>query len=76
MEALAGALTSVQRAKIEACAAGFHKTVLEQVIAYVSPASFEDYSRLVLGAKWSTAQTSTLSQKPGDQYLGPAEEAS
>ena len=76
MEALAGALTPVQRAKIELCAAGSYKTVLERVIAYVSPASFEDYSKLVLGAKWSTGHTSTLSQRLGEHYLGPAGEAS
>jgi len=50
--------------------------VLEQVIAYAGPASFEDYSKLVLGATWSRGLTSTLSGKLGDQYLAPAEEAS
>jgi putative zinc finger/helix-turn-helix YgiT family protein len=52
LEALAGALTVVQREKIEACAVKTEKTVLELIKSYVSTASFKDYSNLMNDATW------------------------
>jgi putative zinc finger/helix-turn-helix YgiT family protein len=63
LEALAATLTPLQRCKIEACAERYGQTVIQQVTAYVSAASFEDYSRLLLDAIWPSGQTTTLTEQ-------------
>jgi putative zinc finger/helix-turn-helix YgiT family protein len=51
LEALAASLTAVQRDKVEACAANGQQSVLQQVVAYVSAGSFEEYSNLEASAR-------------------------
>lgn len=53
-------LTQVQQEKIEACAQRFERTIPEQIAVYVGPASFQDYSRLYVEARWSDEETAEL----------------
>jgi putative zinc finger/helix-turn-helix YgiT family protein len=60
LEALGVALTPVQREKIEACAARGGRTIVQQILAWVSEASFVGYSRLVNAAVWSSTTESSF----------------
>jgi putative zinc finger/helix-turn-helix YgiT family protein len=64
LEALAGRLTPLQRAKIEECADCYGTSVPQQVSSYVTERSFEDYAQLFAGATWSgtSVQRAPLSQ--------------
>ena len=53
LSALANELTQVQMDKIVHCADQHHLTVPQQVLAYVTQASFRDYSGLMTSATWS-----------------------
>jgi putative zinc finger/helix-turn-helix YgiT family protein len=63
MEALADALTPVQKEKIEARAGNRNQSVLALISAYVGAASFQDYSRFIESAIWSGGQTSEVTQQ-------------
>ena len=65
LEAIASALTQVQRAKIEECAECYSMTILETVREYVSAGSFEDYSSLVMHPTYSSGSVSILAPKAG-----------
>lgn len=58
--ALSDCLTQIQREKIEACAERNDRTIPEQVAIYVGAASFQDYSRLYIEARWSDETTTEL----------------
>lgn len=58
--ALSPYLTQVQQEKIQACAERYDRTVPEQIAVYVGPASFQDYSRLYVEARWSDEETTEL----------------
>lgn len=60
LSALSGCLTPIQREKIEACAERNDRTIPEQVAIYVGSASFQDYSRLYIEARWSDEMTTEL----------------
>jgi DNA-binding transcriptional regulator YiaG len=60
LEALHTTLTPVQREKIDHCAAQNSRSIVEEIHSYVGRVSFEEYSRLLVGAQW-TEPKSTLS---------------
>ncbi len=76
LEALGAALTPIQREKIEACAARGGKSIVQQVIAWVSEASFVDYSRLVNAAVWSSTAESSFPSSEGSEPISEHEAAS
>jgi len=63
IDALATALTALQREKIEECARKHDRAVLEQIVAYVGVASFVDYAKLMEGVTWPHVETMELGAK-------------
>lgn len=69
LEALSQELTTVQKAKIEECAEHNQRTVPEQIAFYVANASFQDYSRLMLGVSWHASTSQNVDIKAPDNDL-------
>jgi putative zinc finger/helix-turn-helix YgiT family protein len=60
MDALYTELTPLERTRIETCAARFNHSVLQHMSAYIREASFSDYSKLALDAKWPDGKARSL----------------
>lgn len=76
MEALAATLTQVQREKIEACAERNKQTIIQQVSSYMSAISFQDYSNLAMGAKWTYGGVNTVINQTSTSPAIPLQAAS
>jgi len=76
LEAIASALTTIQRSKIEAYAYTYSRSIPQQIIKYVDAASFRDYSRLMLETSWPAGTTQVISPQAANPNMELLQDAS